>query len=226
LYDELTATENLLFFGRLYGLNGSDLRRRVTRTLARAGLADRAGHRIQTFSGGMKQRVNLAAALLHDPTVLLLDEPTAALDPACRDAWLSELARLRDDGHAVLFTTHHLDEVERACDRVAVLDAGRLVALGSPTEVVGCQRGGRAVLYGHLRGRVPRFLERSLQQRLGPAVELDMTGGRLRLAANTSELLGRALALVLAEGVPVDGFHTPAGTLQRIVRRVEEKARK
>ena len=219
LYDELSATDNLMFFGRLYGLTGGDLRRRVSRALARAGLAERAGHRIHTFSGGMKQRVNLAAALLHEPTVLLLDEPTASLDPASRDSWLVELARLRDDGHAVLFTTHHLDEVERACDRVAVLDAGRLVALGPPAEVVGCQKGGRAVLYGHLRGRVPRFLERSLRQRLGAEVEIDTTGGRLRLAAGSSESLGRALALVLAEGVPVDAFHTPSGTLERVLRR-------
>src|SRR5579872_4871808 len=85
LYEELTAHDNLTFFGKLYGLSGSDLRRRVIRVLSRVRLTERAGHRISTFSGGMKQRLNLAVALIHDPLVLLLDEPTAALDPASRD---------------------------------------------------------------------------------------------------------------------------------------------
>src|SRR5207237_2365678 len=102
LYDELTAADNLAFFGRLYGLCDEDLDARIARGLARAGLADRACHRVGTLSGGLKQRLGLAAAMLHDPPVLLLDEPTASLDPAGRDALFAELHRLRDDGHAVL----------------------------------------------------------------------------------------------------------------------------
>src|SRR5581483_5420907 len=153
LYDELTAAENLRFVGRLYGLGGRDLRRRVNRALGRARLADRGAHRVGTLSGGMRQRVNLAAALLHDPPVLLLDEPTAGLDPASRDALLADLSRLRDDGHAVLFSTHQLDEAETACDRVAVLDRGRLVACGRPCELHGGSAA--AVLYGRLRAPVP-----------------------------------------------------------------------
>jgi ABC-2 type transport system ATP-binding protein len=218
LYDELTAADNLLFFGRLYGLGGRDLRRRVARVLARTRLADRSGHRVGTLSGGLRQRLNLAAALLHDPPVLLLDEPTAALDPAARDALLADLARLRDDGHAVLLSTHQLDEAERACDRVAVLDRGRLVALGPPGELLRNRPTGEAVLYGHLRAAVPKFLERSLRQRLGPAVALEVTGRRLRLAADCGEHLGRALALVLAEGVEVETFRTPPATLERVLR--------
>ena len=218
LYEELTAAQNLTFFGRLYGLSGTELRRRVARMLSRVRLADRASHRVETFSGGMKQRLNLAAALLHDPPVLLLDEPTAALDPACRDALFADLTRLKDDGHAVLLTTHHLDEAELGCDRVAVLDRGKLVAVGPPAELLRCRAADRAVLYGHLRGPVPKFLQRSLRQRLGPGVELDVTGRRLRLAAEAGEDLGRALATVLAEGIEVEAFRTPAGTLERVLR--------
>lgn len=218
LYDELSAAENLAFFGRLYGLGGRELRRRAARALSRVRLADRAGCRVGTLSGGMKQRVNLAAALLHDPAVLLLDEPTAALDPATRDALFADLCRLREDGHAVLLTTHHLDEAELGCDRVAVLDRGLLVAAGRPRDLFRRQGSERAVLYGQLRSALPKFLERSLRKRLGQTVEFDVTGRRLRLAAADSESLGRALALVLAEGVDVDTFRTPPGTLERVLQ--------
>ncbi|MGL6097214.1 MAG: ABC transporter ATP-binding protein, partial [Fimbriiglobus sp.] len=121
LYDELSAVANLRFFGRLYGMSGENLRKRADLALARARLQDRADDRVSTFSGGMKQRLNLACALLHDPAVLLLDEPTAALDPASRDSLFAALHELRDAGHAVLLSTHHLDEAEYGCDRIAVL---------------------------------------------------------------------------------------------------------
>lgn len=218
LYDELTPAENLTFFGGLYGLAGRDLHRRVVRVLSRFGLTEAAGHRVGTLSGGMRQRANLAAALLHDPTVLLLDEPTAALDPATRDAFFADLSRLRDDGHAVLFSTHHLDEAETGCDRVGVLDRGKLVAIGAPGELLSASPVGTAVVYGHLRTKLPRFLERSLKKRLGPAVELEVVGRRMRLAAIDTEELGRALALVLAEGVELESFRSPAGTLERAMR--------
>lgn len=218
MYDELTAADNLTFFGRLYGLGGRDLTRRVGRALARTGLAGRARHRVGTLSGGMKQRVNLAAALLHDPPVLLLDEPTAGLDPVSRDALFADLARLRDDGHAVLLSTHHLDEAELGCDRVAVLDAGELVSVGPPCDVLRGRSFDRAVLYGQLRTRPPKYLERAIRRRLGPGVSLEVTGNRVRLAAETTDDLGRALAVVLAEGVELDSFRTPPGSLERALR--------
>lgn len=218
LYDELTAIENLSFFGKLYGLAGSDLRRRVTRVLSRVRLTDRAGHRVNTFSGGMKQRLNLAVTLIHDPLVLLLDEPTAALDPASRDAFFADLTYLRDDGHAVLLTTHHLDEAELGCDRVAVLNRGKLMACGKPCELLRCAAADRPALYGHLRVRPPKFLERAIRGRLGQGVELELTGRRLRLTAATAEDLGRALASLLAEGVELEAYRTPVGTLERVLR--------
>ncbi len=218
LYDELTAVDNLMFFGRLYGLGGQDLRRRTIRVLSRVRLGDRARNRVGTFSGGMKQRLNLAAALIHDPPVLLLDEPTAALDPASRDALLADLSRLRDDGHAVVLSTHHLDEAELGCDRVAILERGKLVASGTPAEIL---RGGakdRAVLYGHLRKRPPRFLQKATQARLVAGVECEITGRRLRLSAPDPEELGRALGTLLAAGFELETYRTPSGTLERVLR--------
>lgn len=224
VYDELTAYDNLAFFGELYGLSGSDLRRRVLRSLSRVKLSDHTQHRVSTFSGGLKQRLNLAAALLHDPPVLLLDEPTAALDPASRDAFFADLTRLRDDGHAVLLTTHHVDEAEGGCDRVAVLECGRLRACGEPSELLRAHAGERPVLYGHLRTRPPKYLERAIRRRLGLRIELEITGRRLRLSADTSEELGHALASLLAEGVELESYRTPAGAIERAMREQHEGA--
>lgn len=132
---KLTAYENLWHQGHLYGLRGGTLKKRVGEILARVGLADRAKERVETFSGGMQRRIELAKGLLHHPGVLLLDEPTTGLDPgARRDLW-QYLKILRDEEHvSVLVTTHLMEEAER-CDRLAILNEGNLVGLGTPTEL-------------------------------------------------------------------------------------------
>jgi ABC-2 type transport system ATP-binding protein len=132
---KLTAYENLWHQGHLYGLRGSSLKQRVGEMLARVGLADRSKERVETFSGGMQRRIELAKGLLHRPGVLLLDEPTTGLDPgARRDLW-QYLQMLRDEEHvSVLVTTHLMEEAER-CDRLAILNEGNLVALGTPAEL-------------------------------------------------------------------------------------------
>ena len=132
---KLTAYENLWHQGHLYGLRGPGLKKRIAEILARVGLADRAKERVETFSGGMQRRIELAKGLLHHPGVLLLDEPTTGLDPgARRDLW-QYLQILRDEEHvSVLVTTHLMEEAER-CDRLAILNEGKLVALGTPAEL-------------------------------------------------------------------------------------------
>lgn len=136
LYPELTATENLTFFGRLYGLGGQALVRRVAEVVEVVGLADRAGDRVQTYSGGMKRRVNIAAGLLHQPRLLVLDEPTVGVDPQSRNAILETVEELGRAGMALLYTSHYMEEVERVCDRVGILDEGRMVAEGTRRELV------------------------------------------------------------------------------------------
>ena len=132
---KLTAYENLWHQGHLYGLRGSLLKKRIGEILTRVGLADRAKERVETFSGGMQRRIELAKGLLHRPGVLLLDEPTTGLDPgARRDLW-QYLQMLRDEEHvSVLVTTHLMEEAER-CDRLAIMNEGNLVALGTPAEL-------------------------------------------------------------------------------------------
>lgn len=203
LYDRLTASDNLRFFGRLYGACDTDLDARVARGLARAGLADRGRDRVATLPAGLRQRLSLEVARLHDPPVLLLDDPTAALDAGNRDALLADLARLRDGGHAVLLATHDLGAAAGVCDRVFRLDNGRLAAAGPPAAPA------RAVLYGHLREDIPRFVERGVRERLPAGAELEVVGRRVRLTARTTGDLGRALAAALADGVPLGEFRTP-----------------
>jgi ABC-2 type transport system ATP-binding protein len=128
LYEELSARENLRFFGGLYNLSGAALDSAMTSALTLVGLADRAKDRVKTFSGGMKRRLNLAAGLLHDPDILLLDEPTVGVDPQSRNAIFDNLEELKRRGKALLYTTHYMEEAERLADRIVVIDGGRVVA--------------------------------------------------------------------------------------------------
>jgi ABC-2 type transport system ATP-binding protein len=128
LYEELSARDNLRFFGGLYGMRGARLQRAMASALELVGLADRAHERVVTYSGGMKRRLNLAAGLLHDPDVLLLDEPTAGVDPQSRHAIFENLQALKARGTAILYTTHYMEEAERLSDRIVVMDHGRVIA--------------------------------------------------------------------------------------------------
>jgi ABC-2 type transport system ATP-binding protein len=129
LYAELTGEENLLFFGRLYGLTGEKLAERAEWALRFAGLADRRKDRAGTYSGGMQRRLNLVCGLLHDPRVVVLDEPTAGVDPQSRNLLFENIESLKLEGRTVIYTTHYMEEAERLCDRVAILDKGKLLAL-------------------------------------------------------------------------------------------------
>src|SRR5215471_12766456 len=128
LYDELTARDNLRFFGALYGLSGAALDGAIHQSLTLVELADRARDRVKAFSGGMKRRLNLAAGLLHDPDIVLLDEPTVGVDPQSRNAIFENLETLKAQGKALLYTTHYMEEAERLADRIVVIDRGRVVA--------------------------------------------------------------------------------------------------
>ncbi|MFO0841217.1 MAG: ABC transporter ATP-binding protein [Gemmataceae bacterium] len=160
LYEQLTARENLVFFGELFGLGGRPLADRADELLAAVGLEARAGHRVATFSGGMKRRLNLAAALVHQPRLLLLDEPTVGVDPQSRNLIFEEVRRLQREGMTVVYTSHYMEEVEALCSRIGIIDQGKLQACDTlPTllkmlgGLVRCQvSGGTPALRTRLQG--------------------------------------------------------------------------
>jgi ABC-2 type transport system ATP-binding protein len=136
IYPELTGRENLTFFGRLQGLRGKELTRRTETVLELVGLADRAKDPTKEYSGGMKRRLNIGVGLLHRPTLLILDEPTVGVDPQSRNAILESVEALSVEGMAVLYTTHYMEEAERLCDRIAIVDSGRIQAEGTRDELI------------------------------------------------------------------------------------------
>jgi ABC-2 type transport system ATP-binding protein len=176
LYPDLSGLENLRFWGRMYGLAGRDLAERVEATLEVVGLTERAGDKVADYSGGMQRRLNIAAGMLHRPRLLVLDEPTAGVDPQSRNAILGNVEALGGQGIGVLYTTHYMEEAERLCDRVGIIDQGRLIAEGTRRELVA--RVGE-------RGRI----------------ELTATGDLAGLAAAAARVDGVDEASVVAGGV-------------------------
>jgi ABC-2 type transport system ATP-binding protein len=146
LYPTLSARDNLAFFGSIYGLGGKDLRERVEAMLDMVQLVERADEAIDTYSGGMKRRINIAAGLLHQPKVLLLDEPTVGVDPQSRNAIFEAVEALNRAGMTVIYTTHYMEEAQRLCHRVAIIDEGQIIALDTPAALIRSLGGGILVL--------------------------------------------------------------------------------
>jgi len=135
LYPSLNAVENLRFWGQLYGLHGAELKQRVEQVLELVGLSERARDRIDKYSGGMKRRINIAAGLLHQPRIVFMDEPTVGIDPQSRRAILDMVKQFNQQGMAVLYTTHYMEEAEELSDRVGIIDGGELIAVGTQREL-------------------------------------------------------------------------------------------
>lgn len=149
LYGELSPRENLTFFGKLYGLRGRDLSRRVDQVLEAIGLSGRADDPAETFSGGMKRRLNLGLALVHEPKLLLLDEPTTGVDPQSRNHIFNEITSLNETGLTIIYTSHYMEEVQTLCRRIAIMDHGRVVACDTRENLL-------RLLPGQIRLTLPR----------------------------------------------------------------------
>ena len=203
LDEDLTVQENLWIYGRYFGLSRREVRRRSVELLEFAHLSDRAGDRVEPLSGGMKRRLTIARALVNDPQLLLLDEPTTGLDPQARHALWDRLVRLKRDGVTLVLTTHYMDEAEQLCDRLVVMDHGRIVAEGSPRELI------------------EQYCTREvLELRFDPE-EHDTSAGRLEGAGHRVEVLPDRVLLYTPDGdAALAAVHT-AGIqpLSALVRR-------
>ncbi|RLC45569.1 MAG: export ABC transporter ATP-binding protein [Candidatus Cloacimonadota bacterium] len=135
LYDELTAMENLCFWGEIYGLSGKKLKQKCEETLKLVGLFDRKNDALKKYSGGMKRRINIAAGLLHNPQIILMDEPTIGVDPQSRNFIFEMIKRLHQQGKTIIYTTHYMEEAEKLCTKIAIIDYGKIIALGTKQEL-------------------------------------------------------------------------------------------
>ena len=211
IYPELTAAENLQFFGRLYGLRGADLKSRVLELLAAVELSDRANDRAGEFSGGMKRRLNLAAAIVHRPTILLLDEPTTGVDPQSRNHLFEQVRRLNRDGLTVIYTSHYMEEVQALCPRVAILDHGHIIASDSVQALL---------------RRLPTRLELDiysgddLSQQVAAVPGVTASGERPNgfwaEVADPAPVLPVLFQLCAARGIAVSGVRVESPTLERL----------
>ncbi len=178
LYPTLSARQNLLFFGRIYGMKGKELQQRVDEVLEMIGLTERANDAIEEYSGGMKRRVNIGAGLLHKPEVLFLDEPTVGVDPQSRNAIFESVETLNRKGMSVIYTTHYMEEAQRLCHRVAIVDSGELIALDTPTALIR-GLGGGIIVIGLAEGYPEEIVDQAAQL---PAVKAaTRTDGQLKV---------------------------------------------
>jgi ABC-2 type transport system ATP-binding protein len=215
LYEETTARANLQVFGALYGMQGAALGAAIDDALALVGLADRAGDKVASFSGGMKRRLNIAGALLHDPELILLDEPTVGIDPQSRNAIFDNLAELRRRGKTLVYTTHYMEEAERLCDRIVVMDHGRIMADDTLAGLLARAPAPNRLLVDLLGAPSAALVDRlrGMAGVHGVAVEGE------RLGLDVDDLLSttpQVLQTVSAEGLAVRGFASERANLESV----------
>ncbi|MDZ4167473.1 MAG: ABC transporter ATP-binding protein [Coriobacteriia bacterium] len=222
LYPTLTAAENLAFWGRMYGLGGAELKRAVDAALELAGLEERARERIETYSGGMKRRINIAAGVLHTPKVLLMDEPTVGIDPQSRNHILETVKKLNASGMTVLYTSHYMEEVEYLCDRIAIMDHGRIIAIGTLNELRDVV-GGMDVVSVAVTDVSESVLE---QVRAIPGVrQADQTDGALAvLTPSSGAILGKLVATLESEGAHVTSVSVTEPNLESVFLHLTGKS--
>ena len=156
LYEELSGEENLRFFGKIQGLSQDLLSQRVTEMLQFSGLENRKKDRVKTYSGGMKRRLNLAVSLMHNPQLIILDEPTAGVDPQSRNALFDNIEILQKQGRTIIYTTHYMEEAQRLCHRVGIIDHGQLLALGTVDELIE-EHGGKSTIWAETENGAVRM---------------------------------------------------------------------
>jgi ABC-2 type transport system ATP-binding protein len=219
VYGELSARENLTFFGKLYGHRGKELFRRVEEVLEFVGLSDRADQRVSTFSGGMKRRLNLGAAIVHAPKLLLLDEPTAGVDPQSRNHIFERVRQLNAAGTTIVYTSHYMEEVQTLCPRIAILDHGRLVACDWREKLLRLLDGAiRISIAGNVNDAARKLAE-------SPGLRIVSTvGTTITLATNDiPEAVAKAVNALRELNVELTRIETSEPTLEQVFLHLTEK---
>ena len=222
IYPDLTGAENLTFFGRLYELSGDELSRRVDEVLEVIGLTDRKDDLTKEYSGGMQRRLNIGIGLLHRPQLLILDEPTVGVDPQSRNSILESVESLSAEGMAVLYTTHYMEEAERLCDRVAIIDEGVIKAEGTRRELVALV-GGKDRIRITATGDLSQAVEVALEVR-GVSEASQSEDGVEILADEAATLLPEMLGRVASAGAVVAAVEVIEPNLEAVFLHVTGKA--
>src|SRR5262245_5770391 len=224
VYEQLTPRENLTFFGELYGLGGRALAARADELLEAVGLDQRANHRVATFSGGMKRRLNLAIALVHGPRLLLLDEPTVGVDPQSRALIFEKVRRLNREGMTVIYTSHYMEEVEGLCSRIGIIDHGRLLACDT---LAGLLRSMRGLIRFRVGPQASPHELGPLEQRLRelPGCTFTRRGDDLELeCGDVKGVLLRLIALLNEQRVDLAQLETQEPNLERVFLHLTGRA--
>lgn len=224
LYLPLTAAENLNFWGKMYGLGGADLKQRVAEALDQVGLRDRAGERVETYSGGMRRRLNIAVGLLHHPSTVFMDEPTVGIDPQSRRSILDTVKTLNQQGMTVLYTTHYMEEAQELSHRIGVIDHGKLIALGTLDELTRLV-GQEDVIELKIAGEhVPSELIEALR-RLPDVSQASAEDGAVRLLVpDANRALADVVAAAGAHGVRIAGVAVQEPNLEAVFLHLTGRA--
>ncbi|SEN87528.1 ABC-2 type transport system ATP-binding protein [Amphibacillus marinus] len=215
LYEELTALENMKFFGRVYGLSGKKLDNKVAEVLELVGLEDRKKDKIKNYSGGMKRRINIAVALLHEPEVLIMDEPTVGIDPQSRSYILEMVKNLnREKGMTVLYTSHYMEEVEKLCDRIYIMDHGQVIASGTKSELKSILSSEETVLV-ELQQKQVGFADQLSELDVVQKV-IEVEQGFKIIATKADQLLADIFDVAKREQVQIIGIHVQTPTLEDV----------
>ena len=215
LYEELSAYENMKFFGKVYGLSGKKLEEKIQETLDLVGLKERQKDTVETYSGGMKRRINIAVALMHDPKILIMDEPTVGIDPQSRNYILEMVRKLnRERGLTVLYTSHYMEEVEKLCDRVYIMDHGQIIASGTKEELKSILSNEETIQI-QVEETKSEFRDLlSSQEGVNQVLE-DDTGYNL-IVSKGEQLLGEIFEQAKQANVKIIGIHVKTPTLEDV----------
>ncbi|ASS74151.1 export ABC transporter ATP-binding protein [Tumebacillus algifaecis] len=214
LYPTMSAYENLVFWGRMYGLKGAEVKKRADEVLAIVGLSDRAKDAVGQFSGGMKRRINIGAALMHRPELLIMDEPTVGIDPQSRNHILETVKELNVQGMTVIYTSHYMEEVEYLCERVAIIDHGQVIAIGSQQELCDRLTNG-SVIKLTVEGD-PDLIAEQLRNLSGVQMTTVEERSVLVFAKAARQMLGEVVTAALANGAQIAAVDVQEPNLETV----------